>query len=133
MAAKKTNTRKKAVRTQRGQTSKKRANKVEVIEKRPKNGFEPVGNLAQHEVRIINLLRRQTGAGAQGRIKPIDRIAQLERGETEVFAQYTLHGVGKTLRQLERDSGKTFNYQEAVFSPGIGLPAQKVLWVQRKQ
>lgn len=125
-------TKRKPVRTPRGGKGQKKANKVEVLgTKRPKNGFEDLGDLAAHEVRLINVLRRQLG-NATGKIKPIDRIAQLEVGENEVFAQYTLGGVGKSLRTLERETGKSFNWSEAIFSPGIGLPSQRLLYVERR-
>lgn len=134
MAARKTTKRKTAVRTKRGTgKGQKRPNKVEVMEaKRPKNGFEDLGKLAPHEVRMINVVRRATGANGSGKIKPIDRIAQLERGEGEVFANYTLGGVGKSLRQLERDTGKSFNWAESIFTPAVGQPGKRLLYVERK-
>lgn len=129
-ATKKT-TKRAAKLTTRGPGRKPNNVKVvaQVDEKRQKFGYEDPGKLTPAETRIVNLFRASAGT-AKG-LKPVDRAAQLEIGETHIFTNYSLHGFANSVKRLERDYGKQFNYHEAPFSPGAGLTAENVLWIKR--
>lgn len=70
----------------------------------------------------------------EGKVGALERAMSLEVGETDVALGTSLQSFAMGLAQARRHEtleGREFNYTVALFSPGVGLPAVNVLWIQR--
>lgn len=67
-------------------------------------------------------------------VSAFDRALALGVGEADVALGTSIQSFAMSLAQARRAgtlNGREFNYTTAPFSPGVGLPAISVLWIER--
>lgn len=88
--------------------------------------------ISAEERTVLRSLAARSVSG--GKVSAWDRAQGLEVGEHDVALGETMQSFAMALAMARRNDtldGRDFNYVTGIFSPGVGLPAVSVLWIQR--